>query len=127
VLFFKVHAIANIEIERWRALLTAPVLGRWAMVVLGHRSQAAKTGLGSALVDHLAMSHFLVATATTLLLTVAILHITGLAIMAAVYVFAVASKSFFQRRLGGVTGDIFGAVGELSETSVLVLLALINR
>jgi cobalamin synthase len=38
--------------------------------------------------------------------------------------FSVASRKYFHRRLGGVTGDTCGAVGELSETSVLVLLAL---
>ena len=44
--------------------------------------------------------------------------------MAWVAVFTIVSKNYFHRRLGGVTGDIFGAVGELSETSVMVLLAL---
>jgi cobalamin synthase len=44
--------------------------------------------------------------------------------MAWVAVFTVASKCYFHRRLGGVTGDTCGAVGELSETSVMVLLAL---
>jgi adenosylcobinamide-GDP ribazoletransferase len=127
VLFFKVHAIANIETERWRALVTAPALGRWAMVVLGYRSQSAKPGLGSTLVDHLATSYFFLASATALLLTAAILHGTGIVIMLAVYVFALASRSFFHRRLGGVTGDIFGAVGELSETSILIVLAVISR
>jgi adenosylcobinamide-GDP ribazoletransferase len=127
VLFFKVHAIANIETARWRTLLAAPVLSRWAMLVLGYRSQAAKAGLGSALVASLSTSHFLIATAATLLLTAAILHITGTVIMAAIYLFALASRSFFHRRLGGVTGDTFGAVGELSEASVLVFLAMMSR
>jgi adenosylcobinamide-GDP ribazoletransferase len=127
VLFFKVHAIAIIETERWRALLAAPILSRWAMVILGYRSQAAKTGLGSALIDHLSTSHFFLATAITLLLTAATLRGTGVAIILGVYVLALTSRSFFQRRLGGVTGDIFGAVGELSETSVLLVLAIISR
>jgi cobalamin synthase len=43
------------------------------------------------------------------------------------YLFALGSRSFFHRRLGGVTGDTFGAVGELSETSVLVLLAMTSQ
>jgi cobalamin synthase len=44
--------------------------------------------------------------------------------MAWVAIFTAASKIYFHRRLGGVTGDTCGAVGELSETSVMVLLAL---
>jgi adenosylcobinamide-GDP ribazoletransferase len=124
VLFFKIHAIENLEVERWRALLAAPVLGRWAMVLLGYRSQAAKRGLGATLIDHLSAQHFLLATLITVLLLAAILHGVGIAMMAWVTLFTMASKIYFQRRLGGVSGDTFGAVGELSETSVLFFLAL---
>ena len=127
LLFFKIHAMESIDHDRWRALLTAPVLGRWAMVVLGYGSSAAKPGLGSALIDHLETRHFLFATFITLLLVAAILRGAGIAMMLGVYLFAMGSRSFFHRRLGGVTGDTFGAVGELSETSVLVLLALVTR
>jgi adenosylcobinamide-GDP ribazoletransferase len=124
LLFFKIHAIESIDGERWRALLAAPVLGRWAMVLLGYRAKAAKPGLGSNLIDHLTTKHVLVATFITLLLVAAILHGRGIALMIWVAVFILASKQYFQRRLGGVTGDTFGAVGELSESSVLVILAL---
>ncbi len=124
VLFFKIHAIESLDSERWRALLVAPVLGRWAMVLLGHRSQAAKQGLGSTLIDHLSAKHLFLATLITVLLVAAILHAAGIAIMAWVAVFTIVSKAYFHRRLGGVTGDTFGAVGELSETSVLFFLAL---
>lgn len=124
LLFFKIHAIESIDGERWRALLAAPVLGRWALVLLGYRSKAAKPGLGSNLIDHLKTKHVLFATLITLLLVAAILHGRGIALMIWIAVFSLASKKYFNRRLGGVTGDTFGAVGELSETSVLVFLAL---
>jgi len=124
VLFFKIHAIESIDVDRWRALLVAPILGRWAMVLLAYRSKAAKAGLGSNLMEHLQTKHFLLATLVTLLLVAAIWRRNGIVMMAWVAVFTIASKNYFHRRLGGVTGDIFGAVGELSETSVMVLLAL---
>ncbi|HXV81388.1 MAG TPA: adenosylcobinamide-GDP ribazoletransferase [Candidatus Binatia bacterium] len=124
VLLFKIHALQSMEVDRWRVLLVAPILGRWAMVLLGYRSEAAKPGLGSNLVDHLEMTRFLLATVLTLLLVVAIWRANGIVMMAWVAVFTTASKIYFHRRLGGVTGDTFGAVGELSETSVMVLLAL---
>ena len=124
VLLFKIHALQSMEVDRWRTLLVAPILGRWAMVLLGYRSKAAKPGLGSNLVDHLKTTHFLLATVLTLLLLAAIWRANGIVMMAWVAVFTTVSKIYFHRRLGGVTGDIFGAVGELSETSVMVLLAL---
>jgi adenosylcobinamide-GDP ribazoletransferase len=124
LLFFKIHAIESIDGERWRALLAAPILSRWAMVLLAHRSKAAKAGLASTMIDHLSTTHVLLATFVTLLLVAAILRGTGFLVMAWVGIFTLASKNYFHRRLGGVTGDTFGAVGELSEMSVLVLLAL---
>ena len=124
VLLLKIHALESMDVDRWRALLVAPILGRWAMVLLAYRSKAAKAGLGSNLIDHLQTKHFLVATLLTLLLVVVIFRGNGIFMMAWVAVFTTASKSYFHRRLGGVTGDTFGAVGELSETSVVVLLAL---
>jgi adenosylcobinamide-GDP ribazoletransferase len=124
LLFFKIHAIESIESERWRALLVAPVLGRWAMVLLGYRSQAAKPGLGSTLIDQLQRKHVFFATLIAAVLVAAILRGAGMAMMVWTAIFTLAAKEFFYRRLGGVTGDTFGAVGELSETSVLVFLAL---
>ena len=124
VLLLKIHALESMDVDRWRALLVAPILGRWAMVLLAYRSKAAKAGLGSNLIDHLRTKHFLLATLLTLLLVTVIFRRNGIVMMAWVAVFTIASKNYFHRRLGGVTGDIFGAVGELSETSVMVLLAL---
>ena len=124
VLFLKIHALESMDLDRWRTLLVAPILGRWAMVLLAYRSAAAKDGLGSRLIDHLQTKHFLIATLLTLLLVAAIWRGNGIVMMAWVAVFTTASKSYFHRRLGGVTGDTFGAVGELSEASVMVLLAL---
>ncbi|MGH7766469.1 MAG: adenosylcobinamide-GDP ribazoletransferase, partial [Candidatus Binatia bacterium] len=104
-----------------------PVLGRWAMVLLGYRSKAAKAGLGSILIAHLRGKQIFFATVVALTLAAGFLGITGIAIMIGIAVFTIICKSFFHRRLGGVTGDIFGAVGELSETSALVILALAQR
>jgi adenosylcobinamide-GDP ribazoletransferase len=124
VLFLKIHAIETIGVDRPRALLAAPVLGRWSMVLLGYRSRAAKAGLGSTFMEHLSTKRLFLATFITLVLVAAILRGVGLAMMLWVAILSLASKSYFHRRLGGLTGDTFGAVGELSETSVLVFLAL---
>jgi adenosylcobinamide-GDP ribazoletransferase len=124
VLLLKIHALESIDADRWRTLLVALILGRWAMVLLAYGSKAAKHGLGSRLIDHLQTRHFLFATLLTLLLVAAIWRRNGMVMMAWVAVLTMASKSYFHRRLGGVTGDTCGAVGELSETSVMVLLAL---
>ncbi len=124
LLFFKIHALEAIDSERWRALLIAPALGRWAMVLFGYRARAAKPGLGSALVERLETRHVAVATLIALVLTIAVLRAAAVVIMLLVAAFSVACQEYFHRRLGGVTGDTFGAVGETSETLVLVALAI---
>ena len=58
VLFSKIHALESMDVDRWRALLVAPILGRWAMVLLAYRSTAAKAGLGSNLIEHLQTKTF---------------------------------------------------------------------
>jgi adenosylcobinamide-GDP ribazoletransferase len=124
VIFFKVYAIESMGNDRWRSLLIAPVLGRWAMVLLAHRSQAAKEGLGSTLIGHMQTKHFFSATAITLILSAAAGQVAGIVLMAWVALLTTVSKYYLHRRLGGVTGDTCGAIGELSETSVLVFFAL---
>jgi adenosylcobinamide-GDP ribazoletransferase len=123
VILFKIYAIEAVA-ERRPALLIAPVLGRWAVVLLAYRSTAAKEGLGALLVANMSPPQFFFATVTTLILTAAFSGMRGLAIMAVVALFTLAAKIYFHRRLGGVTGDTFGAVEELSEAAVLVAFAV---
>ena len=124
VILFKVHAVESIGDDRWRGLLSAPLLSRWAMILLAHRSKPAKDGLGSIWIGHIESKHFLFATIATLVLVAGIQQAVGIAMMIWVAVFAKGWKRYFHDRLGGLTGDTFGAVGELSEASVLVFLAL---
>lgn len=123
-LFLKIHALESMDTERWRSLLAAPLLGRWSMVLLGYRSKPAKPGLGSTFIEQLSTRHLAAATLITLLSTAVLLRAGGLVMILYVAAFTLACKIFFHRRLGGISGDIFGAVGELSETSVMVLLTL---
>jgi adenosylcobinamide-GDP ribazoletransferase len=124
VLVLKIEAIQSTDTDRWRALLSAPILSRWAMVILAYRSLPAKPGLGSSFIDHLENKHVALATVISVILVAVTLRGTGIALIFLIGLFTWAVKTYFHRRLGGVTGDIFGAVGELSETFVLVFLAL---
>lgn len=124
LLFLKVYALESVDHERWRVLIAAPVLGRWSMVIFGYGSVPAKPGLGSRLLQNLKFNDLLFASLLTLLLIATLLRLAGLVTMICVAGFSLAAKNYFHRRLGGVTGDTFGAVGELSEASVLVFFAL---
>jgi len=124
LLFLKIHALEAIEAERWRALLAAPALGRWAMVLHGYRSRPAKPGLGATLIEHLQTKQVVCATLIALGLSAVVLREAAIVAMLVAAIVSLASKTFFHRRLGGVTGDTFGAVGEISEALVLVGFAM---
>lgn len=127
VIAFKLRAIAFMREGRWQALLLAPVVGRWAMVVLGYKSQPAREGLGEIVARHMRPRELVWATVICLALVTLLSGVIGLWIMLLTSVFSVASKKYLHRRLGGVTGDTFGAVGELSEASAFVLFALAQQ
>lgn len=127
VLFIQTQALQSMGDGRWRALLMAPLLSRWAMVLLAYRSKAAREGLGSMFIANLKARHFWSTTFITLLVAAAIQPISGIALMGWVAFLTSTCKLYFHRRLGGVTGDTFGAVGELSESSVMVAIALVSR
>jgi adenosylcobinamide-GDP ribazoletransferase len=121
VLAFKFQAIA--VIKEWQGLLLAPVLGRWAMVVLAYGSEAAHAGLGQMMVENVRAWHLSMATLFTLVLIAIFSPRIGLWIALSVSLLTLLCRNYLHRRLGGVTGDTFGAVGELSETLALVIFA----
>ena len=127
ILLFKIEAIGSMNAERWRALLIAPLLGRWALALLAYRSTAAREGLGSLLIGRMKGSQLFFATVITFVLAAGFSHATGLLVMAWVALFTLACRTYFHRRLGGLTGDTFGAVEELSESSALIIFALAQR
>jgi adenosylcobinamide-GDP ribazoletransferase len=121
VLAFKIHAMA--VMEGYPGLLLAPVLGRWAMVVLAYGSRSAREGLGEIMVQNVRGVHLLWATLLALGLVTIFSGQLGLWIAFWVSLSTLVSRSYFHRRLGGVTGDTFGAVGEMTETLSLVIFA----
>jgi adenosylcobinamide-GDP ribazoletransferase len=115
-------------------LLLVPTLARWAMtaaVVLypyarpgAGLGRSAKTGAGS--------GQLALATATALLVT-ALGWLLGLSLVAPLLLVVTAVTAFLiaqwiQSRIGGLTGDGLGAIGELAETvGLLIMVAAVYQ
>jgi adenosylcobinamide-GDP ribazoletransferase len=127
VIAFKQRALASMSDGRWQALLVAPVLARWAMVIAAYKARPAREGLGAIVITHMRRQDLLLATIIALTVVLLFSKTTGLWIFIVVLLFSLGCKKYLLRRLGCMTGDTFGAVGELSETSALVLFALAQR
>jgi adenosylcobinamide-GDP ribazoletransferase len=102
-------------------LIAAPAIGRWTISLLAAWLPYARPdgGLGQA-VKHEHATGLLISTALAAL--IALLAVRRFALFAGLAAFATAALVAIaaRRRIGGVTGDVYGATVELSETVVLV-------
>jgi adenosylcobinamide-GDP ribazoletransferase len=114
---------------RWAALLAFPIIGRWIMAYICFRfPYARETGTGAAFSDVSRMRFALATLLTMIALAAAFVFVVRDPILIAVLLlvplaFGELAGALFTRSVGGITGDIIGAVGMLSELLVLLILA----
>lgn len=121
VLGLKLLALTSACGGRMLALYLAPGLGRWAMVAIADRLDYLRDGgAGAALLAAPGTRALSVASAIVVVATLPVLEHRALraVITAAVLLFLL--RIFYRRWLGGVTGDMLGAAGEIVETAVLI-------
>lgn len=126
-LALKIVALAGLGgWKRTDALILAPALARWAMVAVTHGVQYLREqGAGSALLgdDRAANRNLAIATAAALAMVVVLISREALIGFALSFAIVAAMRRFYVQWLGGVTGDLIGACGEIVEMIVLVAFA----
>lgn len=105
-----------------RALILMPAAGRWTMVLLASSSQYARSEGGTAkgYVDHAGPKEAAIAALSIGLAGWLILQGMGLIILLGVSLFALIFRQYVISKIGGVTGDVLGACGEMSECIFLL-------
>ena len=133
LLLIKVVAVADLPVawlppmgpNRVAVLLLFPCLSRWAMLLTMELYPYVRSnGLGTAFFsgDSARFSrHLILGFAFTLVVSVALAGVVGIILLASACVVAWMVGAWATRLLGGVTGDIFGAVNEMTEVIVLLL------
>ena len=112
--------------SRMAALLLMPTLGRWSMVyAIVAYPAARREGLGQSYKGHANWGGVVIATIITIAVSVVLLKLLGLALVAAIWLILVIMAAFFKKKLGGLTGDTYGAINEVIEVSVLILVPLL--
>jgi len=115
------------EEQRLEALLLMPTLARWTMVyAIFAYPYARKQGMGKVFQEGSKLPWLAIATAIALAASTALMRLEGLAVMAASLFIAMLAATFLSRRLGGLTGDTYGAINEVVGVSVLLLVPLIT-
>jgi adenosylcobinamide-GDP ribazoletransferase len=104
-----------------REIILFPMLSRFGMALLAYLSPYARPegGLGQAMATGVAGRTVAGATVSALGLAFLAAGWSGLIIMAAAAGLVWLASVYFRRQLGGVTGDVFGAVNEILEVAAL--------
>lgn len=125
----KWQALAAIpEEHKLQALLLFPTLARYSQVqtIVNARS-ARQDGLGSTMVAGAGISRLLAAWAATSVIAWLLLGLYGLLALAAAMLTAWLVRGWFNRKIGGITGDVIGCINELVEILTLVLIPLLPK
>ena len=127
VIILILKAAALIEIPagiKREALMVMPVLGRWSTVQLATWINYAGKGYGTGLAftQYVGRKEGLFSTIITAAIVAVIFGVRGVFVLLTVAVLTLFLGLFFKKRIGGVTGDIMGAVCEISEVGVLILI-----
>ena len=128
VFFLKVRSLDLLQGGyRGMALILGPMLSRWACVVMAYTSRPARAeGLGAMFVRGTQFREFGLASVFTLAVVFSLMEILGLVVFVPLAALILGFTLYCNRRLGGVTGDTLGALGELVETAVWCLLVLLQ-
>jgi len=115
-------------------LILMPVISRWAMVyALFAYSYARPSGLGKAFKQEANWQRFSLATIITLAVAMGLTrlanpaysYLAGLVIMGGTWVIIMIMSAYLKRKFAGLTGDTYGAISEVAEVSVLILVGLL--
>ncbi|HUO05872.1 MAG TPA: adenosylcobinamide-GDP ribazoletransferase [Candidatus Binataceae bacterium] len=124
-LSLKVLALATLAgRHRMLALFMAPGISRMSMVIVADSIEYLRTtGAGTALVGGDETRRLMRACVTVAAVLCLTLSIRGLGATVIAMAAALMMRSFYRRWLGGVTGDLIGACGEIAEIAVLITFA----
>ncbi len=140
-------SMAPSDIPYYSSLFLMPVFSRWTMVsAICHAKSARQDGLGKIFIENTGVKELLTATLLViscwlLVVVFSLLRSIYLSLpststiyyslfllpLPVLYIFGLVAVWFSNKRFGGMTGDTFGAVSEISEILFLIMVVTWSR
>jgi len=106
-------------------LILAPALSRWSMVCAMYFFPYARAQGTGHFTKFAGAREVLAASIITLIFSAGLLKSEGLLIMLCVFIFTLAVSKYVSLKIGGMTGDTYGALNEVVEVFVLLIYLLL--
>ena len=120
-LLARIALIATIPLDHLTpSLIAALAISRWSVLPLSLLPSATLTGRGSSIARQLSPPILILGTLATVAVLILTLHTAALIPAFAALIVIALTAAFYHRRLGGTTGDCFGATIQLVEITVLL-------
>ncbi len=125
-LMLEILALATmVPPRRYAALYLAPGFARWSMVAVASGLDYLRDrGAGAALLARASRRNLTLGSVTAAAAMLPVFSMRACAAVVVTLCVTLAARWFYRRWLGGVTGDLIGAAGELAEIAVLITMSL---
>jgi adenosylcobinamide-GDP ribazoletransferase len=126
LLLLKFTLILELSGQKLFPLILMPALGRWSMVAaMPLYSYPRERGIGS-FTKFVRKKDVLIASIIMFVFAIGLLRLEGLVLLFTTFIFMLLITQFISRKIGGMTGDTYGALNEIIEVIILASVYLIN-
>lgn len=129
LLLVKVQGLAALPApDRWPGLVVIPALARWSMAwVMARYPLARAEGLGLFFGRGLGWRQVGLASLITVAATLSLFGLPGLILIAITWATATLVARWAVARIGGLSGDVYGAICELTEAILLITVIITDK
>ena len=111
------------------ALLFTPTIGRWSMVIAAFLGKPARTknSMGKLFMDYVGWREVIFASLTMVVVGILLFKLYFLPLVIIGIGIVLLILKYCQKKIGGISGDILGAINEIVEVSILLVICLLNQ